>query len=666
MDNNTVLEVQNLTVSFYTEQGRLYAVNDVSYKIPRGKTLAIIGESGCGKTVTALSIMRLIPSPPGRIDKGRIIFNDCNLIELSETQLQNLRGNQMGMIFQEPMTSLNPVFTVGDQIMESIIFHQKKSKAEARSMAIDLLAQVGIPSPSIRIDEYPHQMSGGMKQRVMIAMAISCQPDLLIADEPTTALDVSMQAQIIELLYNLQKTMGMSILLITHDLGVVAEMADYVAVMYASKIVEYVTVEELFHNPLHPYTQGLFKSLPRLGTKLRTLIDIPGQVPNPLKFPPGCNFWPRCNRAEAICKEEEPQLKENNPGHYAACWLIKADASSQTETVHSHDGAEFCGDTKAKSLLEVRNLKKLFPVKKGSWGRIKGWVRAVDDVSFDIKMGQTVGLVGESGCGKTTLGRTVLRLIEPSAGEVYFNNQSVLALDPGSLRRMRRKMQIIFQDPYSSLNPRMTVGTIVGESLSAHNIAKGEKRRSMVAELFDKVGLSASYTDRYPHEFSGGQRQRICIARALALNPSFIVCDEAVSALDVSIQAQIINLLMNLQKEMSLSYLFIAHNLAVVEHIASRVLIMYLGQIVEDIAADDLAASVKHPYSKALLSSNPVSDPAHRGRSAPLKGDIPSPLHIPSGCCFHPRCPIAKKSCETDIPQLTNLSDKHLVRCPWI
>ncbi|MGA1866964.1 MAG: dipeptide ABC transporter ATP-binding protein [bacterium] len=665
MDNN-VLEVRNLTVSFHTEQGRIFAVNDVSFDIPKGKTLAIIGESGCGKTVTALSIMRLIPSPPGRTDNGSITFNDFELVRLSESRLQNLRGNNMGMIFQEPMTSLNPVFTVGDQIMESIIFHQKKTKAEARSMAVDLLAKVGIPSPSVRIDEYPHQMSGGMKQRVMIAMAISCQPDLLIADEPTTALDVSMQAQIIELLYNLQQQMGMSILLITHDLGVVAEMADYVAVMYASKIAEYVPVHGLFHNPLHPYTQGLFKSLPKLGAKQKRLEDIPGQVPNPLYFPQGCTFWPRCAYAYAKCKEKEPQLREEAPGHHAACWRITKGGTSQCESTRSPIIDASPVKSHDTSLLEVKNLKKLFPVKKGGWGKIKGWVRAVDDVSFDVKAGQTVGLVGESGCGKTTLGRTILRLIEPSAGEIFFDSHPVLSLKPEALRKMRRKMQVIFQDPYSSLNPRMSVGNIVGESLSAHNIAKGEEKNKIVAELFEKVGLSPSYMDRYPHEFSGGQRQRICIARALALGPSFIVCDEAVSALDVSIQAQIINLLMRLQKEMSLSYLFIAHNLAVVEHIASRVLIMYLGQIVEDITADDLAGSVKHPYSKALLSSNPVTDPAQRGRSAPLKGDIPSPLDIPSGCCFHPRCSIAKESCKHDMPLLIKLTNTHHVRCPWV
>ena len=663
-----VLEIENLKVGFDIEQGKFNAVDGTSLCIPKSKTLAIIGESGCGKTVTALSIMRLIPSPPGRIDdQSKIIFNGQNILKLKERQLQSIRGNSIGMIFQEPMTSLNPVFTVGDQIMESIIFHQKKSKSEARNIAIDLLKKVGIPSPSSRIDEYPHQMSGGMKQRVMIAMAICCQPDLLIADEPTTALDVTMQAQILELLFNLQKQMGMAILLITHDLGVVAEMADYVAVMYASKIVEYGSVEDIFHRPVHPYTKGLFKSLPRLDATHKKLEDIKGQVPNPLKFPQGCKFWPRCTLANTKCKEKEPQLiVEDAANHFYACWRIKEDSSCiiSEETTKSADTLKVSNSSEI--LLHVKNLTKFFPVKKGFWGRVKGSVRAVDDVSFDIKQGQTVGLVGESGCGKTTLGRCILRLIEPSKGDVLFNKQSIFDLKSYDLRQMRRNMQIIFQDPYSSLNPRITVGNIVGEALKIHKIAKRKEREKIVTELFTKVGLSPSYMNRYPHEFSGGQRQRVGIARALALNPKFIVCDEAVSALDVSIQAQIINLLLKLQKEMNLSYLFIAHNLAVIAHIADRVLIMYLGQIVEDISSYNFAQKVKHPYSKALLSSNPVYNPAQRGRNAPLQGDIPSPMDIPSGCRFSTRCPMAKESCKKDIPQLIKTSKKHYVRCPWV
>ncbi|MGA1875877.1 MAG: dipeptide ABC transporter ATP-binding protein [bacterium] len=678
--NEIILEITDLKTYFRTSLGEIKAVDGVNLTLHQGKTLGIIGESGCGKTVTSLSVMRLIKSPPGRIAGGRVLFNGSDLMSLPESGMQQIRGNAIGMIFQEPMTSLNPVFTIGDQIMETLVVHRKISRAEAKERTLDLLSKVGIPSPQIRINEYPHQMSGGMKQRVMIGMAIACSPKVLIADEPTTALDVTMQAQIINLLYDLQKEMGMSILLITHDLGVIAEMAHQVAVMYASKIVEYASVEELFDQPHHPYTKGLFGSLPNLGSRGNKLQTIPGQVPNPVNFPAGCKFHPRCRYADRRCSEEEPELRRIEPGRYVACWKVfessgrsgfqavepicRSEAGDK-KVITPGSGGDGGGGKNGRALLQVQGLKKFFPVKRGFLSRTQAWVKAVDDISFMIRPRQTLGLVGESGCGKTTVGRTILRLMEPTAGDIFFEGNPISSLKGQSLRRMRQRMQIIFQDPYSSLNPRMTVGNIVGEALSAHGIARGRERREVVENLFTRVGLSPSYINRYPHEFSGGQRQRIGIARALALNPRFIVCDEVVSALDVSIQAQIMNLLEKLQEEQNLSYLFIAHNLAIVEYISHSIAIMYLGQIVEQLPAGGLVRNALHPYTHALLSSNPVSDPSLRGRSAPLGGDVPSPIHLPPGCRFHPRCARAQKICKEEHPELIQREEGHWVRC-WL
>ncbi len=671
-NEQVILEVKGLKTYFRTSHGEVRAVDGVDLSLSQGKTLGLIGESGCGKTVTSLSIMQLIKSPPGKIAGGQIQFQGRDLIRLSERELQQIRGNSIGMIFQEPMTSLNPVFTIGDQIMEPLMIHRKTSRAEAKEFTLELLYKVGIPMPEMRINEYPHQMSGGMKQRVMIGMAIACGPKVLIADEPTTALDVTMQAQIINLLYDLQKEMGMSILLITHDLGVIAEMAHQVAVMYASKVVEYASVEKLFEQPLHPYTIGLFESLPNLGDRERKLQAIRGQVPNPLNFPTGCKFWPRCPYADQKCRELEPALESIDSGRLVACWRV-IDKSSNQPVYNPGKGdrersdraqvAESASATGA--LMEIKELKKFFSVKRNFWGRTQAWLKAVDGVSLSIKEGETLGLVGESGCGKTTVGRTILRLIDATQGDVFFEGASIFSLKSSSLRRMRQKMQIIFQDPYSSLNPRMTVGNIVGEALTTHGIAKGRERKELVENLFAKVGLSPSYIKRYPHEFSGGQRQRIGIARALALNPKFIVCDEVVSALDVSIQAQIMNLLEKLQEENHLSYLFIAHNLAVVEYICNHIAVMYLGQIVEQLPARELVKNAIHPYTRGLLYSNPVSNPSLRGRAALLKGDVPSPIHLPPGCRFHPRCAYAEEKCRKKEPELVKREKDHWVRC-WV
>ncbi|MEW6379034.1 MAG: ABC transporter ATP-binding protein [bacterium] len=683
----TFLEIKDLKTYFRTSLGDVKAVDGISLTLSRGETLGIIGESGCGKTVTSLSIMRLIKPPGGRIAGGQVIFRGDDLLDLPEQAMQKIRGNNIGMIFQEPMTSLNPVFRIGDQIMETLITHRNYSQAEAREHALELLSKVGIPSPHIRIDEYPHQMSGGMKQRAMIGMAIACNPQVLIADEPTTALDVTMQAQIINLLYQLQQEMGMSILLITHDLGIIAEMAHQVVVMYASKVVEKADVEELFRQPLHPYTLGLFHSLPRLGGKGRILEAIQGQVPNPLNFPSGCKFWPRCSFADQRCREEEPALEQADTQRWVACWRVNGSGSGQpkgksplpngkgktpvSSPVQVQDRQKpvpergHADAPSSESILKVKDLRKYFPVRQGLWSKTRAFVKAVDGLSFTINHGETLGLVGESGCGKTTAGRVILRLMEPTSGEVVFKGTPLYSIKGEPLRKLRQKMQIIFQDPYSSLNPRLTVGNIVGEALTAHGLASGTERKAIVENLFSRVGLSPSYLNRYPHEFSGGQRQRVGIARALALNPEFIVCDEAVSALDVSIQAQIINLLQQLQEELHLSYLFIAHNLAVVEHISHKIAIMYLGQIVEQLPAHELVKNAAHPYTHALLSSNPVTDPSQRGRQAPLTGDVPSPINLPPGCRFYPRCPRAQKQCQEGNPELLEKEKDHWVRC-WL
>src|SRR4030095_1485851 len=524
-----LLDVKGLKTHFFTDEGVVRAVDGVDLYINKGETLGIVGESGSGKSVTALSIMRLIPTPPGRIVEGSINYNGRNLLDLSPAQMRKIRGKEISMIFQEPMTSLNPVFTCGEQIAEAIRLHEGLGRRDAMDKTVEMLKLVHIPNAERRVKEYPHQLSGGMRQRIMIAMALSCNPKLLIADEPTTALDVTIQAQILELLNELKAKLGMAILLITHDMGVIAETAQRVMVMYGAQVVEEAPVGELFKEPLHPYTQGLLRSIPRIdlgATQKQRLEAIPGTVPT-LRgdIKPGCRFAPRCALAKPMHFENTPPLKEVRPGHKVACFL-------------------YCrGPPMPEPLLRVRNLKKYFPIRGGLLSREVARVHAVDDVSFEIQPGETLGLVGESGCGKSTTGRTILRLIEPTSGEVWFQNENVTTLDKRRLRGLRKEMQIIFQDPYASLNPRMTVGSIIGEALVIHKLAKSRREREeKVVQLLETVGLSAEHLRRYPHEFSGGQRQRIGIARALAVSPKLIVADEPVSALDVSIQAQVINL----------------------------------------------------------------------------------------------------------------------------
>ena len=665
-----LLSVEDLHVHFVTSRGVVRAVEGISYTVERGETVAIVGESGCGKSVSSLAIMRLLAKPAGRIVHGRIMLEGRNLLDLSEDDMRAVRGRDISMIFQEPMSSLNPVLSIGQQIMEPLFIHLKMTDEQARARAIELLELVGITDAKRRLDQYPHQFSGGMRQRVMIAIGLACNPKLIIADEPTTALDVTIQAQILELMKNLSRRLGISLIIITHNLGIVARYADRVNVMYAAKIIEQGTADDIFLKSAHPYTLGLMRSVPRLdeprGTKLETIEGLPPDLRSP---PEGCRFAPRCPHKIDPC-ELPVSLRKIEPGHATAC--IRAEellAGTLASAPARVAGRTAAAADHSKPLLEVENLRKYFDVKiaGGSLFRSKtATVRAVDGISFHIGGGETLGLVGESGCGKTTVGRVILHLEEATGGAIRFEGEDITHSKSRGLRDLRRKIQVIFQDPYSSLNPRMTVGEIIGEPLHVYNLMPDAKARAgRVAELLEQVGLFGYMAERYPHELSGGQRQRVGIARALSLEPKFIVCDEPVSALDVSIQGQIINLLEDLQERLGLTYLFIAHDLAVVRHISDRVAVMYLGRIMELADRDELYAAPRHPYTKALLDAAPIPDPRVERTRAPraLRGEIPSPLTPPSGCVFHTRCPIAEDICRREIPRVRELERGHFVAC---
>jgi len=580
---DVLLDVQNLVTEFRSDIYNVKAVNDVSFTVRRGRTLGIVGESGSGKSVTSLSVMRLIPNPPGKITAGKALFTEANgntvdLLQLSEDKMRQYRGNRIAMIFQEPMTSLNPVFTCGDQIVEAIRLHQSVSKAEAEERTLALLKEVQLPRPENMMRSYPHQLSGGQKQRVMIAMAMSCNPSLLIADEPTTALDVTVQATILELMRNLQQKHQMSMMFITHDLGVIAEIADDVIVMYKGKIVEAGPVLQIFQDPKHPYTKGLLACRPRLDTKLRVLPTVRDFM----------NELPDGTIEERLHDSVEHRVRE-----------LSFSQQELDTRLQSFD--------QRQPLLDVRNLHVHFPIRSGLFGRVSGHVRAVDGVSFALRPGETLGLVGESGCGKTTTGRAILRLVEPTSGDVMFDGHDVRALAAPDLKRLRRDMQIIFQDPYSSLNPRLSVGSAITEVLKVHGIGTSDKeRKEQVLYLLDKVNLLPRHFNNYPHEFSGGQRQRICIARALALKPKLLICDESVSALDVSVQAQVLNLLVQLRDEFNLTYIFISHDLSVVKFISDRIAVMNAGRIVEMRSANAIYHSPEQEYTRKLISAIPI------------------------------------------------------------
>ena len=668
-----LLEVDNLHVHFVTSRGVVRAVEGISYKVKPGEVVALVGESGCGKSVSSLAIMRLLAKPAGRVVHGRILFEGKNLLDLPEDEMREIRGRDIAMIFQEPMTSLNPVLTIGFQIMEPLLLHLRMSPEQARDRALELLKLVGIPDPERRLEQYPHQFSGGMRQRVMIAIGLACNPKLIIADEPTTALDVTIQAQILELMKSLSRDLGIALVVITHNLGIVARYADRVNVMYAARMAEQGAARDVFAQPLHPYTTGLLRSVPRLdqprGRKLETIEGLP---PNLLEPPPGCRFAPRCPAKQDACLEVMPDLEVIEPHRYSACLraaeLMRVGATGLGLQSASTDVPEVKTIDRGKPLLDVQNLKTYFDVTTGfkSIAKHHSIVRAVDDLSFTVFRGETVGLVGESGCGKTTVGRTLLRLERATAGKIDFDGIDVVAAEGDTLNQYRRKMQVIFQDPYSSLNPRMTIGQIIAEPMLVHGLQPTRKAaRERVSDLLTKVGLFGYMADRYPHELSGGQRQRVGIARALAMEPAFIVCDEPVSALDVSIQAQIINLLEDLQAQFGLTYLFIAHDLAVVRHISDRVIVMYLGRVMEIADRDTLYGDPLHPYTQALLEAVPIPDPVREaGREhRVLGGEVPSPLNPPPGCVFHTRCPLAGDECKIKTPELREVRPRHFASC---
>ena len=577
---NKLLEFQNLVTEFQTEGTVVKAVNDVSFTLNKGETIGIVGESGSGKSVTSLSAMRLIPSPPGKISNGNIIYHDgdskINLLNISEQKMRSYRGNDIAMIFQEPMTSLNPVFTCGDQVTEAIILHQNLDKKEAKKLAISLFKEVELPDPERIFSTYPHQISGGQKQRVMIAMAMSCKPSVLIADEPTTALDVTVQKTILELMQALQREHDMGIMFITHDLGVIAELADKVVVMYKGKIVEQGNVWDIFTNPSHPYTKGLLACRPPLNKRYKFLPTV----------------------SDFMKVDKNGNIVDNNISVSEFTKSLEI-SSEERQDKHKKIFSE-------KPILKIKNLKTFFPIRNGFFGGITDYVKAVNNVSFDVFPGETLGLVGESGCGKTTIGRTIMRLEEPTDGVMIYNEKNVSKMNAKQLRDFRKEVQIIFQDPYSSLNPRMTIGNAIMEPMKVHNILKNdEERKARVEELLSRVSLDPSHFYRYPHEFSGGQRQRIGIARALAVNPKFIICDESVSALDVSVQAQVLNLLNELKDEFGLTYIFISHDLSVVKYMSDRMVVMQNGKVEEMGDADQIYNHPKTQYTKKLIDAIP-------------------------------------------------------------
>ncbi len=661
----TLLNVEQLMTWFDTPEGQVRAVDGVDFQIGRGETLALLGESGCGKSISALSLVNLVPAPAGKIVAGRVVLDGRDLRDLSEYAFRRVRGKRIGMIFQEPQSALNPVLTIGKQIAEALA--GGRSGPAARKRVIELLRSVGIADPESRYGEYPHQLSGGMKQRAMIAMAIAAEPELLIADEPTTALDVTLQAQILDLLRNLQERTHMAMLLITHDLGVVAQMADRVAVMYAGQIVELAPREEFFAEPRHPYSRKLFRSVPGQGKRGGALDVIGGSVPDLRKQFAGCRFAPRCAQAWEACHSRAPRWIALD-GRGVRCHLfddaVGRDAQTSVAAVTPAVPVGGARQPGGKSLLVVRDLKVHFPITRGVLQRVRGYVRAVDGVSLSIGAGRTLALVGESGCGKTTVGKGILQLIRPSAGSVVFDGQELTGISPSRMRALRRQCQVVFQDPYSSLNPRMQVGAILEEGMRAQHLGTRDEREARIVELLSRVGLPSDARQRYPHEFSGGQRQRISIARALAVDPRLIVCDEPTSALDVSVQAQILNLLKELQDSLALSYLFVTHNMSVVEYLAHEVAVMYLGRIIERGAVEEVFAAPRHPYTRALLAAVPRLE-GERSRDVirMAQGDMPSPSNPPSGCHFHPRCPQAMPECRARYPAVADFSDTHSAAC---
>ena len=718
----SLLEVSGLSAEIRLRGATVHAVDSVSFTIDEGETLGLVGESGCGKTMLGTSLIRLLP-PGGRIVAGQVLLEGRDLVRLSNAEMRKVRGNEIGMVFQDPMTSLDPTMPIGRQIAESVRQHQGVSRKAALDRAGEVLALVGMPRPAERLGDYPHQLSGGLRQRVMIAMALANEPRLLIADEPTTALDVTIQAQILDLIDRLRSQLRMAVILITHDLGVIAERADRTYVMYAGRIAEHAATARLFDGMRHPYTEALLASIPKLDQDARhRLYSIPGLPPELTSLAPGCRFAPRCRYAQADCHEQDPPLEGPDPAHEFACFHPTDTSAGDTEAIDElgtaqaaagvageqpgavagehaagvageqpaavageHAAAEAGGHHAAvagehsaavggeqaagaagngRPLLALQAVYKEFPVTAGVLQRKTGSVKAVSDVSIEIRAGETFGLVGESGCGKTTIGRMMVALEQPTAGSVIFDGNNLGTLQSRQVRKLRSDLQLVFQDPYASLDPRMRVGAILREPLAIQAIGTRTEQRQRTEELLDEVGLSRSAVDRFPHEFSGGQRQRIGLARALALSPRLIVADEPVSALDVSIRSQILNLMKRLQADHALTYLVISHDLSVVRYMADRIGVMYLGRLVEIGTVADVYQRTAHPYTAGLLSSIPVPNPHHkRAEGGGITGELPSSLDPPSGCVFRTRCPRAQEVCAAEIPPERWFGGEHRAAC---
>ena len=666
-----VLEVEGLHVEFHMRTANVKAVDGVSFSVGQGECVGIVGESGCGKSTTGFSIMRLLPNN-GHITAGRIVLNGRDLSTLSEKEMRGVRGDEAALIPQDPLTALNPTMSIGRQIGEAVRLHREVTPEQARARALEVLGLVEMPRPAERLDQYPHELSGGLRQRVMIAMALACDPKLLIADEPTTALDVTIQAQILDLIDDLRQRLNMAVMLITHDMGVIASRTDRVVVMYAGKVAEEAKTDELFGRRRHPYSEALLRAVPRLDQeRTERLVSIPGLPPDLSKPITACRFAPRCAYADATCQESEPELRSDiNPDHRFACFhpvtgtieaavRISAEESVRREVVRS---AELAAQP---ALLEIDHLVKEFPVMAGQVFRHKvGSVKAVSDISFDLRRGETFGLVGESGCGKTTVGRLLVQLERPDSGSISFEGADITKQSRTDRHLRFRDIQLMFQDPYASLDPRMKVGSIIQEPLNVQKIGTPDERRQRVLDLLNEVGLSPQAAVRYPHEFSGGQRQRIGFARALALEPKLIVADEPVSALDVSIQAQLLNVMKDLQVRHELTYIMISHDLAVVRYMADTIGVMYLGRIVEMGPAAEVYAHPAHPYTQGLLDAVPVPEAAPKGeRVIQVRGELPSAVDPPSGCRFRTRCPRAQELCANETPVMTPFGPSHTAAC---
>jgi peptide/nickel transport system ATP-binding protein len=661
---NEVLDVRNLSTDIRLSRSVVHAVGNVDLSLAPGETLGLVGESGCGKSMLGLSILGLLPGG-GRIVEGSILLEGRDLVALSDRELQRVRGDAVAMIFQDSQSSLNPTKAIGEQVAEPVRLHRGASRRAATDRALEVLELVGLPRPRERLGDYPHQLSGGLRQRVMIAIALACEPKVLIADEPTTALDVTIQSQILGVLDDLGARLGMATLLITHDMGVVAGRADRVNVMYAGRIVESAPTVPLFTAMRHPYTQALLGSIPRLTQDPRkALVSIPGAPPDLAALPPGCRFAPRCPRATLQCVEHEPPLGGEDPAHQFACWHPVEGPVAELPIIAAQNGRR-AERPAASPLLEVADVVREYPVTAGVLQRKVASVKAVSGISLHVDAGETLGLVGESGCGKTTLGKLIVGVEKPDSGTIRLGGQAVFGLRGGALRRARRDLQMMFQDPYASLDPRMRVQAILREPLVVQGIGSHRDQEARVARLLGEVGLPLNALERYPHEFSGGQRQRIALARALMLEPKVIVADEPVSALDVSIRSQVLNLMKRLQSEHGMASVVISHDLAVVKYLADRIGVMYLGKLVELGPAEEIYRRPAHHYTDALIKTIPVPDPssARTKQVVAIRGELPSPLNPPSGCRFRTRCPRAETRCAEEEPRLRPFGVGHQAAC---